>query len=302
MNTTQTKKYQKVLVTGGRGFIGAKVVKRLGQKGYTVHVYDQVDGCELMDERSVFEAVKNADVVFHIAAEADLTKMAGSPTDGADGVMNNVYATDIVAQACAEFGVWMIYASTLCVYGNQTEHPSLEDKTLPNPSELYACSKYAGEWIVRGYGYNFGMPWTIQRYATIYGPGMRPALGLHIFFKQALANKPITVHGNGRQVRTLTYIDDLVSGIVAALDSPKLAQNEVFNLTADTPISAYKMACDVRNITRSRSSVEFIEQRPNQTYNEVVSNDKAKTMLGWQPETQWEEGLLKTYEWMKNQK
>lgn len=92
------------------------------------------------------------------------------------------------------------------MYGNQKNHPETEDYTLPNPSDLYACSKYAGEWIVKGYGQNFGMPWTILRFATIYGPGMRRALGLHIFFRQAMAGDPITVHGDGEQDRTLTSI------------------------------------------------------------------------------------------------
>jgi nucleoside-diphosphate-sugar epimerase len=217
------------------------------------------------------------------------------------GVMKNVYATHNVAYLCAKYNKWMIYASTVCVYGNQDKHPETEDTTLPNPSELYACSKYAGEWIVKGYGKNYGMPWTIQRFATIYGEGMRPALGMHIFFRQAMAGEPITVHGDGLQDRTLTHIDDLVRGIVAPLDHETEAQGEIFNLSTDLAVSAKKMAEDIKALTKSASVIVFVEQRDNQTYHEDFDVNKARLKLGWEAKVHWENGLEKTYEWMKTQ-
>lgn len=296
------KGIKKVLVTGGAGFIGSKVVKKLQDMGYEAYPYDIVNGDDLMDIDKLDRAVQGADVVYHIAAEADLTKMSGSPAEGYVGVMKNVYATHNVAYLCATHKKWLIYASTVCVYGNQENHPETEDTTLPNPSELYACSKYAGEWIVRGYGLNYDMPWTSQRYATIYGEGMRPALGMHIFFRQAMTGRPITVHGDGEQDRTLTFIDDLVEGIVAPLASEenmKNAQGQIFNLTTNTPISAKKMAEDIRDIVDKNAEIQFIDQRPNQTFHEDFDVSKAKDLLGWSADTPWEEGLKKTYEWMK---
>lgn len=240
-------------------------------------------------------------MIFHIAAQADFTQMADSIEGGRDGVMRNVEATHNVAYLCAKYHKWLIYASTVCVYGNIDIHPAAEDTTLPNPSELYACSKYAGEWIIKGYGKNYGMPWTIQRFATIYGPGMRPALGLHIFFTQAINGEPITVHGDGTQDRTLTYIDDLVEGIVAPLDYEKVAKNQIFNLTNNTAISATKMAEDVKGITKSESPIIYIPQRTNQTIHEDFDVSKAKKLLQWEAQTPWKIGLEKTYEWMKGQ-
>lgn len=293
----------KVLLTGSAGFIGSRVKTKLEELGHDVEGYDIVDGQDLLNLEQLEESIKGKDVVFHVAAQADLTKMSKSVEGGREGVLRNVEATHNVAYLCAKHNVWLIYSSTVCVYGNLPEevHPAHEDKVLPNPSELYACSKYAAEWIVKGYGLNYKMPWTIMRYATIYGYGMRPALGMHVFFRQAMAGEPITVHGDGLQDRTLTFVDDLVEGIVAPLAHPQTAKRQIFNLTASQAVSAIKMAQDVKKITGSNSEIVHTEQRDNQTIHEDFDVTKAKLFLNWEANTSWEEGLKKTYEWMKTQ-
>lgn len=290
-------------VTGDQGFIGSKVRKALEDKGYKVLGFDKVMGDDLLEIEQVDRFVRSVDIVFHIAAQADLTQMTEDPDSGRLGVFANVEATHNVAYLCATYKKWLIYASTVCVYGNLPEeaHPAHEDKALPNPSELYACSKYAAEWIVRGYGLNYDMPWTIQRYATIYGPGMRKALGMYVFFDQAMHGDPITVHGDGHQDRTLTHVDDLVRGIIAPLDHPAEAQNQIFNLTTNEPISANRMAADITDLTKTTSHTLHVQQRNNQTIHEDFDNSKAKELLRWEPEISWEEGLKDTYEWMKSQ-
>lgn len=288
---------KKLLVTGSGGFIGSRLCRGLKEKGYKVIEYDIVTGQNLMNFQELERAIKKCDVVFHLAAAADINWVREHPYDA---VIMNIGCTHDVAHLAAKYHKRMIYASTVCVYGNQELYPEVEG-TLPNPSELYACTKYAGEWIVRGYGYNYGMPFTILRFATIYGEGMRPALGSHIFFRQALKGEDITVHGNGLQTRTLTYIDDLVDGIITAFEKEKEARNEIFNLTAEEPISATKMAEDIKRITDSASQIVYIPQRPNQTFHEEISALKAKKKLGWQAKTSWEEGLRKTLIWMREQ-
>jgi len=166
-------KKRRILVTGSRGFIASKVVAKLRELGHDVIPYDIVDGFSILDVGMLENAVKQADVVYHIAAQADLTRMTATVEDGRAGALINVEGTHNVAYLCSKHQKWLIYASTVCVYGNTGEHPEKEDHTLPNPSELYAATKYAGEWLVRGYSYNFGNPWTSLRFATIYGEGMR---------------------------------------------------------------------------------------------------------------------------------
>ncbi len=289
----------RILVTGSSGFIAKKLVERLKSLGHQVVTFDLVDRQHLRDMALIESLVKDVDVVYHLAAQADLTIMAKSLDAGRDGVMTNVQGTHNIAYACAKYNKWLIYASTVCVYGNVAEHPEKEDSTLPNPLELYATSKYAAEWIVRGYGYNYGMSWTSLRFATIYGEGMRPALGMHVFFTQALAGIPITVHGDGSQDRTLTYIDDLVDGIVAVLDHPE-AKGQIFNLSSSLSVSAQKMAEDIKALTGSQSPIVNVEQRKNQTQHEDFDVSKAKNLLGWEAKTSWEDGLQKTYDWFKN--
>lgn len=288
----------KILITGNRGFIGSKLQERLNSLGHETIGYDIISGFDLLDIDMLEAYIKDIDIVYHIAAQADLTKL--TTVDSArDCIAQNVQATDNVAYLCAKHNKWLIYASTVCVYGNQENHPETEDTTLPNPSELYACSKYAGEWIIKGYSKNFGNLFTILRFATIYGPGMRPALGIHIFLSQALKGEDITVHGDGLQDRTQTYIDDLIDGCISVLDVNSLSKGQVFNLTNSESISAKKMAEDIKEVTGSHSNIVYIPQRDNQTFHEDFDVTKAQELLGWKAKTPFIDGLTKTMEWLK---
>ncbi len=288
----------KILLTGDKGFIATKLKERLIGLGHEVIGYDIVDGLNLLDLPTLEEYVQKVDTVYHVAAQADLTQL--TDVDKAkDCIAQNVTATDNVAYLCAKYNKWLIYASTVCVYGNQENHPETEDTTLPNPSELYACSKYAGEWIVKGYSKNFGNPFTILRFATIYGPGMRPALGIRIFLSQALKGEDITVHGDGKQDRTQTYIEDLIDGCVAVFNEGSFPKGQTFNLTNSESISATKMAEDIKEITGSTSNIVYIPQRDNQTFHEDFDVTKASELLGWKAQTPFIEGLTKTLEWLK---
>jgi nucleoside-diphosphate-sugar epimerase len=289
-----------ILVTGDKGFIGSKLKRRLIDLGHVVAGYDRLDGNDLMDLKTLESQILRADAIFHIAAQADLTRMANSIEAGRDGVIDNVGGTHNLAFLCARHSKWLIYASTVCIYGNSGSTTATDEDALPNPPELYACSKYAAELIVRGYGLNHGMPWTSLRFATSYGPGMRPSMGMHIFFTQALSGTPITVHGDGRQTRNFTYIDDLVDGMIACLKHPTEARNEIVNLTAAESVSALKMAEDIKQVTKSTSPIVFVLQRENQTLREHISAEKAQRLFGWQSRTSWGDGLVKTLDWMRS--
>jgi nucleoside-diphosphate-sugar epimerase len=201
-----------------------------------------------------------------------------------------------VAESCVKHQAKLFYASTCCVYGNQEVHPVTE-KTLPNPAEIYACSKLAGEQVIRGFGLMYSLPYNFMRFATIYGPGLRPALGVHIFLGQALRGEPITVHGRGEQTRTLTYIDDLIDGIIALQTSGK--ENESWNLTAEREISAMEMAKVAKEIASSDAPIVLVPQRPGQTFKEQISAQKMKDLTGWVAKTSFEDGMAKTFEWFK---
>ncbi len=287
-----------ILVTGGRGFIGKRLMAKLEELGHTPISYDIVDSQDLFNMEALEAAIKSVDAVYHVAAEADLTRMM-TLEDGHRGVGQNVSATESVAYLCAKHKRWLLFASTLCVYGDVTEYPEREDSTLPSPSEIYAASKYAAEWVIRGYGKSFELEYTILRFATVYGPGMRAALGVYVFLKQALLGEPITVHGEGKQVRTLTYVDDLVNGIVAPLTHREQAHGQIFNITSPEITSAIGMAEQIKEITNSNSPIVFVPQRKNNTQHEEPDTLKAEQLLEWKAEYSFQEGLKATLPWMQ---
>ncbi len=288
----------KILVTGGRGAIGAHLMKKLKSLGHEPISYDILDGQDLFNLGTLEEAIKNTDAVYHLAAEANLNYMR--TIEGAhSGIILNIGATDNVAHLCAKHKKWLLFVSTMCVYGDTTDHPEKEDSTLPNPSEIYAASKYAAEWVVRGYGKNFNMPYTILRIATVYGPGTRLELGVHVFFMQALKNQPITVHGDGTQERTLTYIDDVTEGCTAPLTHKEKAVGQIFNISGTEKITAIGMARQIKELTNSHSEIVFVPQRPHNTQLEDADASKSRALLNWEAKVSFKEGLAKTLPWMK---
>lgn len=282
----------KVLITGGEGFIGSHLAEKLKRTGNQIELFDLASGKDLRDRNSVDASVEGKDYVFHLAAVADLNWARENPLETMD---INIGGTINIANSCAKYKVPLYHASTCCVYGNQQRHP-VNEATLPNPAEIYACSKLAGEEIIRGYGLMYGLKFNLMRFATIYGPGMRPALGVYVFFKQALSGSPITIHGNGKQTRTLTYIDDLISGIVALFESGLFIGS--VNLSTEEEISANQMAKMIKKLTNSKSKITHIDQRPGQTYRESVDSSKAKNLFGWEAKTTFREGLIKTFRWL----
>jgi len=291
----------KVLVTGSSGFVGKKLVEELKKRGHEVVPFDVLTGQDILLYDQVLLAVQAVDAVFHIAALADLTKIT-DPHTGKICNDLNVIGTYNVAHACAVEKKWLVYASTCCVYGNSHDQNLIEDEdhALPHPNELYAASKLAGENMIVGYGRSFDLPYTILRYGTIYGPGMRGALAVHVFLDQAYRSLDITIHGTGKQERTQTYIDDIVEGTARVLEYPQ-SQGQVINITALERVSVLKMADDILALTKSPSKIVHIADRKNQTLYENFSIQKAQDYLHWQPQTAWSEGLEKTAEWAERE-
>ncbi len=279
-----------ILITGGAGFIGSHLRKRLA-KNHDVECFDSALGVDLRNMSQVCRAAKGNSVVFHLAAIADLNWARLHPIETMD---INIKGTWNVAYACMEAGAKLFFASTCCCYGNQPVHP-VNEETLPNPAEIYACSKLAGENIIRGFHLSYGLQYNLMRFATIYGEGTRSALATHIFLGQALRGEPITVHGDGSQTRTLTHISDLVDGIAGLYESGRM--NDVWNLTATEEISALRMAENIKAITGSKSEIMFIPQRIGQTFRESISAEKMKREIGWQSKVKWDDGIRRMYRW-----
>jgi nucleoside-diphosphate-sugar epimerase len=211
----------------------------------------------------------------------------------------NVNGTRNIALACEKSGAKLYFASTCGVYGNQNHHP-IDETDTPNPTEVYAQSKLAGESVIRKVGVvSDKLRYTIMRFATVYGPGTKPSLGTHIFFRQAVKGEPITIHGDGSQTRTLTYVDDLIDAVITLYQVGLSGTFGTWNIANEEEVSARKMAETIKSVTRSKSELIFISQRSGQTTHESISTDKIYRDTGWKAKVSWNDGVRLMYKWFR---
>ncbi|MCK4347297.1 MAG: NAD-dependent epimerase/dehydratase family protein [Thermoplasmatales archaeon] len=281
-----------VLVTGGSGFIGSHVVDKLVGNNISVNVFDirkpHREDVEFIEGSIVsFEelnaAMKDMKYVFHIAALSNINKVAENPLKAVD---LNIMSTTKVLEAARNSDVErVIYASSYFV-GSGKGH-------------LYTTTKAASEMLCKDYHTLYGLPFTILRYGTAYGPRSRGEDVISIFVKKALSKQPLSIHGNGNQSRNFIYVEDLAEGNVAALKDA--AENKTYNLEGMRPITVKEVGETVKKLIGD-VEIEYKEERPGDFEGKVVSPEKAKKELGWEPKVDFEEGVRRYVEWYKEKR
>ena len=287
----------RILLTGAAGFIGRNIAARLVNDGHEVIFFDRVLGNDLSDRETLNQNIAVSDVVIHLAAIADLNYAREHPEET---FKTNIQGTWNVAEYCALYNKRLLYASTCCVYGDQDfeKYPETTEDSPPNPNEIYAYSKYVGEYLIRSFHFTHGLNYVNMRFPTTYGePGMREALGVKLFLRQAIAKAPITVHGDGTQTRTLTHISDLVEAVTRLVNRPDL-NNFAINLSTEESVSALDMAKVIKEVTGSESPITFIPQRKGQTMKEAIRSYKAKELLGWEAKVSFKDGVQQCYDFL----
>lgn len=284
----------RVIVTGGRGFVGSALLTRAQRAGYRVASFDLQDGLDICDPSALRAAIQPGDTVVHLAAYADLYVAREHPSDC---VRVNVLGTTLVAETTRQCGARLVLGSTLCVYGNQPNYPTHED-TRPNPSEIYAQTKLAAEQVVQGMIDTLGLQATIVRFPGVYGPGMRDSLAVARFMRAASEGDDLLVHGDGAQTRTPMHVDDVADGLLAVVQHERCSR--VINLAATEEISALELA---RRIIRlaGRGTIRHTAQRSPQTLREFADGSLAARELDWRPQHTLDEGLASTWEWWQGQ-
>ncbi len=300
----------------GKGFIGDRVIKKLIESGACDELdeFDLTLGHDLRNRTQVFEAVRGHDKVVLMAAVANLNDFEADPLLGMDV---NVGGLINVANSCMVLKKKLYFISTCCVYGNTKDLPSNEEARV-EPSEIYAAAKYAGEWIVRGYRKSYDLDYVILRLATCYGPGMRAALAPAVFINQIKRGEPITIHGSGEQTRTLTFIDDLVDGIVTVIKSGVM--NETFNISTEEERSVNELVEIIKQEMGVPDwKVRHTPDRKGQTFKEQIDAKKVREVrvwkgryaptakkvdeiVGWKAKTTLKQGIRKTLDWMEKNK
>ena len=190
------EKQIKCCVIGGAGYIGSKLALALEEKGYAVEVFDKPK--DIRNEEELKDAIKGKDAVYHLAALAELSYTDEHPQETYEV---NIVGTNNIAKICAENNVLLHFVSTCCIYGDPLEVPSMEDRMI-NPSDTYAMSKAAGEYLVKMWGLAKGLKYNILRFGTVYGQSlkkeMRGDMCIQKFIDAAVNHKPIIITGDGK--------------------------------------------------------------------------------------------------------
>ncbi len=290
----------RVIVTGGSGFIGSHVADVLGDKGHEVCIYDldspgHNTSCEYQrgDTRDLERLTKTArpgDVIYHLAAEANVNRFFESPLFSND---NTSQSTLCVLEAARRAGVSrVLLASTEWVYGSSGDEGMVITEDSPYataPDHLYTCSKIAAELFCVGYRNLYGIEYTIMRYGIPFGERARPETVTPTFIRRILNDETIRIHGDGSQYRQFIYVRDLAEGNVACLHQN--AKNEVFNLNGNEKVTVLEVVRALERILGKKAKVEFVEDRKGNFKGRFISSEKAKRLLGWAPRHGYEEAL-----------
>lgn len=279
------------IVTGGTGFLGSHVADGLLAAGHDVSVFDQAAGArhrtfvgDLLDPSALAAAFKGAEFVCHLGAIGDVY-LAGEQPALAASV--NVAGTANVCDAALAAGVGrVIVASTWEVYGAPHYQP-IDEAHPTDPDHPYNITKLAGERLALAYAHLRKLPVVALRLGTAYGTRMRPNSVFSVFIQKALAGEPITIQGTGQQGRQFVHASDIARGFVAAME--RGAAGQAFNLVGDRMVSIRELAELVTGIVPTQ--VTYGEPRPGDVASALVSNERARQELGWEPAVPFEEGL-----------
>lgn len=273
----------KIAVTGGSGFIGSRLVKKLMDKGYQVVVVDlvepsmksdvQVRITDVMNFEQIKSALKDVDVVYHLVGMV-VNTVRKNPYKA---VLLHSQGTVNVVEACRMNGVKKIlYASTFYVYDGISEKVVVNEETPLNPlnMELFGSTKLSGEAIIRDYSRKYGLEYVILRFGSAYGTGGCSNVVL-TFIDLGLKGEPIEVWGEGKRRNQYTYVDDIAEGCVLAMDRT----NETYNLISPKETTTGELA----ELLKKKYGFEVVYNPVQKEGSSMayMSSRKAITELGW---------------------
>lgn len=327
----------KILVTGAAGFIGFHTARRLLERGDEVVGLDNLNEyydvslkharLALLEPYRNFKFVKldvsdrdgmadlfaqeRFDRVVHLAAQAGVRYSIQAPFAYTD---SNVTGTLSVLEGCRHNGVeHLVFASTSSVYGANTRMPFSVHQNVDHPLSLYAATKKANELMAHTYASLYQLPCTGLRFFTVYGPYGRPDMALFLFTKNILAGKPIDVFNYGKHRRDFTYIDDIVGGVVAALDnvaSPNpewsgdapdpatsAAPYRIYNIGNQRPVELLRYIEVLEECLGRKAEKNFLPLQPGDVPDTWADVEDLVADVGYRPSTPVEVGVRRFVEW-----
>ena len=313
---------QKVLITGGAGFIGAHVARRLLAEGVEVVCLDNfdpfyaeaikrrnVDACRAAARSpSAFERVEgdfrdpatcarglaDVDAVLHLGALAGVRPSLAQPARYYDV---NVVGTQVLLSALQQRGpdLPLIFASSSSVYGGNEKIPFAEVDPVDHPVSPYAASKKAGEVICYTHHHLHGNPVTCLRFFTVYGPGQRPEMAIHAFARRLLAGEAIPLFGDGTTRRDYTYVDDIVDGVLAALR--RADGYRIYNLGGSKTTELRSLLNELEQAFGKAARIERLPEQRGDVRQTWADTDLAAAELDFRPQVGLREGLRRFADW-----
>jgi nucleoside-diphosphate-sugar epimerase len=303
----------KIVVTGGAGFIGSNLCERLLKDGHSVLCVDNLitgslDNIAPLRHHPLFTFLQhditepfnfNADAIFHLASPASPMGYLKHPLET---ILVNSQGTYQMLEQARKQKAHFLVSSTSEVYGNPLVHPQHEDywgNVNPiGPRACYDESKRLGETLTMEYYRQFQTDVRIVRIFNTYGPNSQLDDGRMIpnFITQALKNQPLTIFGDGKKTRSITYVSDLVDGLVLAMFKPHTT-GEVFNLGSNEEHTVLEYAEMIIRLCNSTSTLIFEPNRIDDPERRRANSTKAQQILGWQHKVSMEEGLCLSINW-----
>jgi len=299
---------KKVLVTGGSGFIGTAVIKKLLEEGFEVRSYDliksDVKGAEsyigsIMDESCIANALKGCNYVIHLAAMLGVRRTEIKRMECLD---INILGTKNVLEACVKERIKKVLISSSSeVYGDIKKSQLLEDDPK-NPKSAYAVTKLVCEEYLQAYKLDYDLDYSIVRFFNVYGPNQVAEFVMPKFIKMVQEGIAPSVYGDGGQVRAFCYVEDAVEGVFRALTMDK-ANGMTFNIGNDTePITMLDLAKRVIKVAKKDMTPKIIpfeksdRDEKREIFKRMPSIERAKKVLNYSPKVSLDEGIKKTLE------
>src|SRR5688572_12895975 len=302
---------ERVLVTGGCGFIGANLVRRIrSERDWRVRVVDDLrtgresyvpaDLAEVIigdvaDPAVLEPALDGVDAVVHLASQTGVLPSVEDPARDFEG---NTAATFRALDACRRHGVArFVFASSGASVGDVT--PPIHENVVPRPLSPYGAGKLAGEAYVQGFAGSFGMETAALRFSNVYGPySLHKDNAIPNFIRRCLRGERLEIYGDGSQTRDFIHVHDLCDGIIGAVTANDIG-GEVFQLGTSVETSVVELARLIQEVTGAEVDIDFEERRAGEVYKSCVDISKAQRLLDFQPAIGLREGLAQTAEWYR---
>jgi UDP-glucuronate 4-epimerase len=314
-----------VVVTGAAGFIGSHACERLVARGHDVVGIDSFDSylygadvkrrnaealarlprfrlveADICDRAAIAAAIDGrVDVVCHLAA---LAGVRPSLVDPLRYIRTNIEGTGVIIERMRALGLQrLVFASSSSVYGAKPGSDVAafrEDDPCLTPASPYAATKRMNELQLSAYRDLFGLGVFALRFFTVYGPRQRPDMAIAKFTAAIARGEPITLFGDGSSQRDYTFIDDIVSGTVAAIERVEPGQYELYNLGGTQTISLRELVETIERIIGKRATIDWQPNQPGDVPITYANIDRARAALGYAPTTRPEVGIGRYWEWL----